>query len=147
MRVSNACYPQSQVILRVVSGVVHGAVMLMLLGVMLVYLCIPRPVLVGDLPIHAPQTIMTGTAFTVTVGPVSVRDGTQVGLVMMGEHGPRVYYANFAHGIAQFRIPGEHTLQPGFFAFVAAAQGARGETGMILRSPLVPKHRINLGML
>ncbi len=96
---------------------------------------------------HAPQTITVGTAFTVTVGPVTVSDGTQVGLVMMGKHGPRVYHSSFTHGVAQFTIPGEHTRQPGFFAFVAAAQNARGETGMRLEPYIPANYGIGLGML
>lgn len=120
---------------------------LMLALLVAIYACQTAIPLSGDLPVHAPQTITVGTAFTVTVGPVTVSDGTQVGLVMMGKHGPRVYHSSFTHGVAQFIIPGEHTLQPGFFAFVAASQNARGETGMRLEPYRPADHGIGLGML
>jgi len=120
---------------------------LMLALLVAIYACQTAIPLSGDLPVHAPQTLTVGTAFTVTVGPVTVSDGTQVGLVMMGKHGPRVYHSSFSHGVAQFTIPGEHTLQPGFFAFVAASQNARGETGMRLEPYSPVDHDIKLGML
>jgi hypothetical protein len=89
--------------------------------------------LTGKLPINAPSTITVGDSVDVTVGPVSVTDGTRVGLVMVGKHGPRIYRGEFEQGIAHFIIPGEHTLQPGYLAIIAAADSARGEVGVLLR--------------
>jgi hypothetical protein len=87
----------------------------------------------GELPVHAPGRLSTGSAFTVTVGPVTALDGTNVGLVMIGTHGPRLYHSTFEHGIARFAIPAEHTRQAGIFALVAAAQNARGEAALIFQ--------------
>jgi hypothetical protein len=87
----------------------------------------------GTLPIVAPQAINAGETVNVTVGPVTVNDGTLVGLVMVGSHGPRVYRSTFEEGFASFVIPGEHTLQPGYLALIAASESARGETGVVLR--------------
>lgn len=87
--------------------------------------------LTGNLPVHAPGRLNTGSAFTVTVGPVTALDGTNVGLVMIGTHGPRLYTSTFQHGVAQFSIPAEHTRLAGTFALIAAAQNARGETALV----------------
>lgn len=97
----------------------------------LLFACQQSEVLSGSLPLHAPSAIVAGDTITVTVGPVTVEDGIHVGLVMVGRHGPRLYQSRFEQGIARFDIPGEHTLEPGFFAFIAASQDARGEIGMI----------------
>jgi hypothetical protein len=97
--------------------------------------------LTGILPISAPNTVDTGTSIIVTVGPVTEAiDGTNIGLVVVGKHGPRIYRATFVNGFAEFTIPKEDTLQPGYFAVIAAAGDARGETGMILRN-LSPDHQ------
>lgn len=74
----------------------------------------------------------------VTIGPVEVNDGTLVGLVMVGKHGPRVYRGMFEQGIAFFTIPGEHTRQPGQIAFIAASESARGEFSMVLHPSTSP---------
>lgn len=89
--------------------------------------------LTGDLPVHAPGRLHTGSAFTVTVGPVTALDGTNVGLVMIGSHGPRLYTSTFQHGVARFSIPAEHTRLAGTFALIAAAQNARGETALVFQ--------------
>jgi hypothetical protein len=89
--------------------------------------------LTGELPISAPEMITVGDTVNVTVGPVEVSDGTLVGLVMVGKHGPRVYRGIFEQGIAFFNIPAEHTMQPGHLAFIAASESARGEFSMTLR--------------
>jgi hypothetical protein len=97
----------------------------------------PQPTgisLTGDLPVHAPGRLNTGSAFTVTVGPVTALDGTNVGLVMIGTHGPRLYTSTFQHGVARFSIPAEHTRLAGTFALIAAAQNARGETALIFQN-------------
>lgn len=86
------------------------------------------------LPIMVPQQLIAGQSITVTVGPIDAADGTDVGLVMVGSLGPRVYQSTFQHGVAIFVIPAEHTLQTGTLAFVAAADRARGEAGAILLS-------------
>lgn len=85
----------------------------------------------GNLPVQAPHYLAVGTPLTVTVGPVTVTDGTHVGLVLVGKHGPRIYRSTFEQGVAEFRIPAEHTLQAGTFALIAASQNARGEAAMI----------------
>jgi hypothetical protein len=87
----------------------------------------------GLLPIHAPQVIIAGSPLRVRVGPVTVSDGTGVGLVLMGKHGPYIYHATFQEGVAEFYIPAEHTRQPGTMAFIAAAEEARGEASLLLR--------------
>jgi hypothetical protein len=91
----------------------------------------PTPI---KLPISLPEQLIAGQSVTVRVGPTDAADGTDVGLVMVGSLGPRVYQSTFFKGIAVFVIPGEHTLQTGTLAFVAAAERARGEAGLILRS-------------
>lgn len=88
----------------------------------------------GNLPIQLPSFITAGQALTVTVGPVNVVDGTAIGLVMVGNLGPRLYRATFMSGTAKFDIPGEHTVQSGYLAFVAASDQARGEGGVVLTS-------------
>ncbi len=104
----------------------------MLLSAVLLTTCAPAP-LSGILPVNAPQSIIAGDAVRVTVGPVRVSDGTNVGLVMISKHGPRVYQSAFEAGVAEFTIPGEHTRQVGYLTFIAAAQDARGETGLRLQ--------------
>lgn len=98
------------------------------------------PYLTGVLPIEVPNMVDTGTSITVTVGPVQAIDGTNIGLVIVGKHGPRIYRGTFISGFAEFTIPKEDTRQPGYFAVIAAAGDARGETGMILRN-ISPNHQ------
>jgi hypothetical protein len=106
---------------------------------LLIAACQPAPhILTGNLPIEAPQSITVGDTVNVKVGPIIVSDGTTVGLVMVGKHGPRVYRSTFESGVAQFTIPSEHTLQPGYLALIAAAESARGETGVLLRPSIQP---------
>ncbi|MCU0463094.1 MAG: hypothetical protein MUF38_00830 [Anaerolineae bacterium] len=88
----------------------------------------------AKLPMTVPYQLIAGQSVTVQVGPTDAADGTDVGLVMVGSLGPRVYQSTFIRGIATFVIPGEHTLQTGTLAFVAAAEAARGEAGLILRT-------------
>jgi hypothetical protein len=90
--------------------------------------------LTGDLPIGAPRVASTGDQINVEIGPVSVSNGTPVGLVMVGAHGPRVYNATFEAGMAHFVIPSGDTLQPGYLALIVAADDARGETSILLYS-------------
>lgn len=99
----------------------------------------------GDLPIFAPEAINVGDVVHVQVGPVHVRDGTLVGLVMVGKHGPRVYRSTFEEGIARFTIPGEHTMQPGYLALIAAADSARGEAGVLLRPIAYQQNSASIG--
>lgn len=93
----------------------------------------------GSLPIHVPAVLTTGMPITVRVGPVEVIDGTGIGLVMMGKYGPYTYHSTFQSGMAEFFIPGEHTRQAGYLAFVAAAEEARGEASLLLQ-PHVNRH-------
>lgn len=93
----------------------------------------PHAGLTGTLPIIAPALANAGEQINVTVGPVqNARNGTFVGLVMLGTYGPRVYQAEFVSGLAHFIIPPEHTLQPGYLALIAAVDEARGEASIIL---------------
>ena len=115
----------------------YYALLIMTLSLLITCQNSPQPAgigLTGDLPVHAPGRLNTGSAFTVTVGPVIARDGTNVGLVMMGSHGPRLYTSTFQHGVAQFSIPAEHTRLAGTFALIAAAQNARGETALVFQN-------------
>lgn len=116
------------------------------IGLVLVLMaCQPTAtVLSGRLPIHAPNVITAGMALTVTVGPVEATDGTRIGLVMIGRHGPYIYHTTFHSGIAEFHIPGEHTRQAGMMAFVAAAEDARGEASLLLRPDPNPRSRASL---
>lgn len=91
----------------------------------------PAPI---KLPVSVPDQLIAGQSLTVRVGPTDAADGTDVGLVMVGSLGPRIYQSTFIQGIAVFIIPGEHTLQSGTLAFVAAADRARGEAGLILHT-------------
>lgn len=102
------------------------------------------PPLTGILPIQAPQRIVAGSPIKVIIGPVVVVDGTSVGLVFIGSHGPYIYHTTFQHGLAEFWIPGEHTRQPGVMAFVAAADDARGEAGLLLQPDPNRKVRASL---
>jgi len=86
----------------------------------------------GDLPIGAPLIASTGDEISVEIGPVNAGDGTPVGLVMVGTHGPRVYNTTFEAGMAQFVIPPADTLQPGYLALIVAADDARGEASILL---------------
>lgn len=110
---------------------------IVLFGLLLAFIvaCSPTAsqVLTGNLPMQAPDMIVAGQAVTVTIGPVSVVDGTRVGLMMVGQHGPRVYNGTFEQGVAQFDIPGEHTFPAGQLAFIAAAEDARGHAGVLVR--------------
>jgi hypothetical protein len=105
-----------------------------LLLILLLFACQAQTTLTGHLPIHIPDGTMTGSTITVTVGPVQALDGTNIGLVIVGKHGPRIYRGTFESGFAEFIIPEEDTRQPWYFAVIAAAGDARGETSMILRS-------------
>ena len=96
----------------------------------------------GDLPIGAPRVASTGDQINVQIGPVSVSNGTPVGLVMVGAHGPRVYNATFEAGMAHFVIPSGDTSQPGYLALIVAADDARGEASILLYS-----HNKGLGYL
>lgn len=98
----------------------------------ILFACQTHTNLTGILPLNAPSSITAGESVVITVGPVRVLDGTNVGLVMVSKHGPRIYSGTFEEGVAQFNIPGEHTLQSGYLAFIAASQDARGEIGMQL---------------
>ena len=84
------------------------------------------------LPISAPTYASAGDSIAITIGPAQVADGTPVGLVMVGAYGPRTYTGQFAAGMAEFIIPAEHTRQPGYLAFIAAADHARGQISVIL---------------
>lgn len=122
---------------RLLTGLTHFYALL-IMGVSLLITCQYPPQstiinLSGDLPVHAPGRLNTGSAFTVTVGPVTALDGTNVGLVMIGTHGPRLYTSTFQHGVARFSIPAEHTRLAGTFALIAAAQNARGEAALVFQ--------------
>lgn len=123
-------------VIRLLTGMTH-VYALLIMAVSLLITCQYPPStfisLTGDLPVHAPGRLNTGSAFTVTVGPVTALDGTNVGLVMIGSHGPRLYTSTFQHGVAQFSIPAEHTRLAGTFALIAAAQNARGETALVFQ--------------
>ncbi len=93
---------------------------------------IPR--LTGDIPIRAPSTASAGSAIDVTIGPVNVANGTPIGLVMVGIHGPKVYNTVFQNGEAHFRIPPSDTYQTGYVALIVASQDARGEASIIVLS-------------
>lgn len=88
--------------------------------------------LTGVLPVAAPNAAHAGQSIQVTVGPVEVDNGTPIGMVLVGTFGPRVYNSVFEAGMAQFIIPPEHTLQPGYVALIFAAQEARGEASIVL---------------
>lgn len=77
----------------------------------------------------------------VTIGPINIMDGTKIGLIMMGQHGPKIYKATFEEGIAEFDIPGNDTTQPGYRAFIATLGESRGEAGMLLRPSINHKQR------
>lgn len=102
------------------------------------------PPLSGILPIQVPSIIIAGSPLKITIGPVDANDGTGVGLVLMGSHGPHVYHTTFQRGLAEFWIPGEHTRHPGYMAFVAAADDARGEAGLRLEPD--PNRKVRLSI-
>lgn len=93
------------------------------------------PTLTGNIPIHAPTTARIGSAIEVIVGPVDVANGTPIGLVMVGVHGPKVYNTVFQNGEAHFKIPPSDMYQPGYVALIVASQEARGEASIIVLSP------------
>ena len=93
------------------------------------------PTLTGNIPIHAPSTASAGSSIDVTIGPVNVANGTPIGLVMVGIHGPKVYNTVFQNGEAHFKIPSSDTYQPGYVALIVASQEARGEASIIVFSP------------
>lgn len=88
----------------------------------------------GALPIEAPLIANAGEQIEITIGPVPATNGTRVGLVMTGTHGPRIYNTQFESGMAHFVIPADDTRQPGYLALVAAADDARGEHGIVVFS-------------
>jgi hypothetical protein len=90
------------------------------------------PLLSGSLPIDAPKLARTGEQLEITIGPVAAANGTPAGLVMVGLHGARIYNTTISSGLARFVIPAQDTLQPGYLAFVAAIDEARGEAGIVL---------------
>jgi hypothetical protein len=95
----------------------------------------PPESLSGNLPIEAPSSAVVGQAIDVVIGPIAVRDGTPVGLVTVGSHGPHVYRTVFdATGRAYFTLPSDDTRQPGYMALIAAADNARGESSIVLFS-------------
>jgi len=93
------------------------------------------PTLTGNIPIHAPSTASAGSSIDIRVGPVNVANGTPIGLVMVGVHGPKVYHTVFQNGLAHFKIPSSDTYQPGYVALIVASQEARGEASIIVFSP------------
>lgn len=99
------------------------------------------PTLTGNIPIHAPSVANAGSAIDIVVGPVNVADGTPIGLVIVGVHGPKVYNTVFQDGQAYFKIPPNDTYQPGYVALIVASQEARGEASIIVFSP----RRSNVG--
>lgn len=88
----------------------------------------------GHLPVHVPLGAAAGDVLHITIGPVTVMNGTPVGLMLVGMQGPRLYQAEFQAGHALFTIPAEHTLQPGYLALIAASGAARGEASIVLKS-------------
>ncbi len=94
------------------------------------------PYLTGSLPIEAPRVAYAGDQIEIIIGPVAAHNGTPIGLVMVGTYGPKVYNTVFQSGLAYFTIPSGDTLQPGYLAFIAAADDARGEISIILKSQL-----------
>lgn len=102
------------------------------------------PPLSGILPIQAPPIIVAGSPLKITIGPVAANDGTGVGLVLMGSRGPHVYHTTFQRGLAEFLIPGEHTRHPGYMAFIAAADDARGEASLLLEPD--PNRKVRFGL-
>jgi hypothetical protein len=90
------------------------------------------PLLTGALPIDAPKSAQAGEQLEITIGPVQAANGTPIGLVMVGLHGPRIYHTTISSGLARFVIPAQDTLQPGYLAFVAAVDEARGKAGVML---------------
>lgn len=90
--------------------------------------------LTGVLPIGAPAVASTGQQIDVEIGPVVTSNGTPVGLIMVGAHGPRVYNTTFEAGMAHFVIPSKDTLQPGYLALIVAAEDARGEASILLHA-------------
>jgi len=99
------------------------------------------PQLTGDLPIDVPTVAYVGDHIAVKIGPVSTRNGTPIGLIMVGAHGPKVYHTVFESGVAHFNIPAGDTQQPGYLAFIAASHTARGEASTVLFSnPNTPIH-------
>jgi hypothetical protein len=93
--------------------------------------------LTGILPIAVPRIANTGQQIDVEIGPVTADNGTPVGLVLVGAHGPRVYNTTFEAGMARFVIPSKDTHQPGYMALIVAADNARGEASIILFTPRV----------
>ncbi len=93
------------------------------------------PKLTGDIPIHVPTTATAGSAIEISVGPLNVANGTPIGLVMVGVHGPKVYNTVFTDGKAFFQIPSTDTYQPGYMALIVASENARGEASILLSIP------------
>ncbi|MDX2075057.1 MAG: hypothetical protein SFZ02_01390 [bacterium] len=93
------------------------------------------PKLTGTIPIHAPDVASAGSPIEISIGPVNVANGTPIGLVMVGVHGPKVYNTVFTDGQAYFKIPSSDTYQPGYVALIVASEDARGEASIIVFSP------------
>lgn len=111
----------------------------MLITTLIITACTSVPVtipkLTGNIPIHAPATASAGSAIEVSVGPLNVANGTPIGLVMVGVHGPKVYNTVFTNGEAFFKIPSTDTFQPGYVALIVASENARGEASIIVFTP------------
>ena len=86
----------------------------------------------GNLPVLVQRTVQTGEKINITVGPVEADNGTQIGLIAVGAHGPKTYQSTFSSGMAHFVIPELHTGQPGYMALIVAAGAARGEASVTL---------------
>ena len=93
------------------------------------------PKLTGNITIHAPATASAGSAIEISIGPLNVANGTPIGLVMVGVHGPKVYNTVFTDGKAFFQIPSTDTHQPGYVALIVASENARGEASIIVFTP------------
>jgi hypothetical protein len=93
------------------------------------------PKLTGTIPIHAPNIASAGSPIEILIGPINVANGTPIGLVMVGVHGPKVYNTIFTDGQAYFKIPSTDTYQPGYVALIVASEDARGEASIIVFPP------------
>jgi hypothetical protein len=87
---------------------------------------------VSTLTVEAPSQVRVGQPIQVTVGPVNSENGTYVGLMLVGSHGPFVDRTAIEAGMAYFTIPAGVTRQPGHLVLIAVMGDARGEADIDL---------------
>ncbi len=95
------------------------------------------------IPIEAPTELLAGTPLTVTLGPVSIPDDTQVTVLMTHSYGVRSYQTQLEGGQAELIIPASDTIRSGFTTLTAISDVHRGKHTLNITAdapvePIVP---------